>query len=436
MKISNIFDKNEVSTEDTFEKAKSLLENKETFIHRFFCTPFFNDEPKYFQYITIVKKSSDYPSFYGVGCSPNEKIAQMKSLTEIMERYCLYVKDKRKFIKSSFEKLNNALDPTSVISFSKSQLRKRMFKKFRVTRNSLLKWTHGISLIREKPILIPVQLLSLSHVFEDEPIIKIPISNGASTGTSMAGATTRAIWECIERDAFIITYLNKLPRSRVITDDQDIGDILALFHRYRLEVYSFDITTDIKVPTIFSIVIDRTGKGPAISVGMKCDLNAKNALIGSILEATSLRLNVRKIFMTEYVKQPKKINIKNHRDRGLYWSSLSMIRHLNFLLDSKNVKNLERIKSYKGDSLSNLKKTISILKKKNIETIVADITKPVIRRFGFRVVYAIMPELQPFYLLERYPYLGGTRLYTVPKTLGYTDKETTETQLNKIPHPF
>lgn len=48
----------------------------------------------------------------------------------------------------------------------------------------------------------------------------------------------------------------------------------------------------------------------------------------------------------------------------------------------------------------------------------------------------IIPELQPLYLDERYPYFGSDRLYSVPVKLGYLKNPNNENTLNKFPHPF
>jgi len=436
IKLATVFNKNELTVEEAFEKAKLVLDKKQGFVQKFLKLPNFNDEPKYFFYTAYTKKSSLHPSFTSGGCSLNETKAQMKALVEAIERYSVYLYERRKFLRTSYTKINNkALDPTTITSFSETQLKTKRFKFFRVGKNSILKWICGTSLISGKPVLIPAQLTSLSYEFEEnEPLIRIPITTGIAASTSMAGGIVRGIWENVERDAFMITYLNKLKRDRIIIDDSHIEYILSLFSRYKLEVYFFDITTDIGIPVILSVIIDRTSKGPAVCIGIKCSLDVKEALIGSLEEAAMTRLNRRKIFITENIK-PKRFP-NGHKDRALYWSHPKMIKHLNFLIKSENCKDFTKIKNYKGNTISNLKKTIKILKKKNIETVFVDITKPLIRKYEFHVAMVSMPELQPLYLSERYPYFGGRRLYTVPKNLGYTDKETTEDELNKIPHPF
>jgi len=114
-----------------------------------------------------------------------------------------------------------------------------------------------------------------------------------------------------------------------------------------------------------------------------------------------------------------------------------MIKHLDFLLKNKNSKNICKIplKLVSNNSKS-FEKTLMILKKHKLEMAFVDVTTPEINKIGFKVVKVIIPELQPLYLDENFKYLGGKRLYSMSKILGYTKNETKEEDLNKIPHPF
>lgn len=77
-----------------------------------------------------------------------------------------------------------------------------------------------------------------------------------------------------------------------------------------------------------------------------------------------------------------------------------------------------------------------MLKEKDIEAVYVDITHPKIKKHGIVVVKVFIPKLQPLYLDECYPYLGGNRLYDVPVQLGFLKVPNQEFQLNKIAHPF
>ena len=128
--------------------------------------------------------------------------------------------------------------------------------------------------------------------------------------------------------------------------------------------------------------------------------------------------------------------IDDEEFRMLYWKSPKMLKHLNFWLDTKEEKHLDEIASYDKGAITNLKRTRNLLKRKNLETVIINCSKPALVKGGFFVVKAIIPELQPFYIEEKYKYLGGRRLYEVPRTLGLRPANTAESLLNKIPHPF
>lgn len=81
-----------------------------------------------------------------------------------------------------------------------------------------------------------------------------------------------------------------------------------------------------------------------------------------------------------------------------------------------------------------LEKILRMLKEFNLEVVYVDVSLPKIKKLGFWVVKVIIPELQPLYLEEDYPYLGGKRLYEVPVKLGF--KRNRINGFNPIPHPF
>lgn len=70
---------------------------------------------------------------------------------------------------------------------------------------------------------------------------------------------------------------------------------------------------------------------------------------------------------------------------------------------------------------------------KHHEHYYVDITVPEAKKAGLFVVKVIVPKLQPLYLDEGYPYLGGERLRQIPLIL---DKQVRIRRLNNVPHPF
>jgi hypothetical protein len=79
-----------------------------------------------------------------------------------------------------------------------------------------------------------------------------------------------------------------------------------------------------------------------------------------------------------------------------------------------------------------LKQILQKLWDHGIDAYFVDITLPKFRKLGYYVVKVIIPQLTPFYLNEKVPYFGGTRLYQVPKVIGL-QKKVTGRPLNLIP---
>lgn len=407
------------------------------------------DEPKFWQYSAhlnskfLVQDGNDFESIASGVSFASEKLAIAKCLCESMERYCNHAFFSRSTvcIKEYKELKSKALNPREIVAFSDNQLKDNNFKKFLIADDSKFSWTEGFSLTGDEKILIPSQLIYLSYPYvHGEPVIYSGISTGTAGGSCLSAALVRGIYEIVERDAFIIFYLNKLEAKKIALNrikDPKIQNLLDILSRYKMEVYTFDITTDIDIPTFLSVVVDRTGFGKSITLGLKCDLNQITAIIGSIEET----FNSRSWLRTEYEKNEKKITpsdlLKNSdiRTRGLLWYPVEAIDNLNFLLNalvSKDNINPKEIKRTSGQQLESI---LEMFKKHKYDVLYKDITLPVFENLNYFVAKTIIPQMQPFYLNENYKLLGGKRLYSVPKKIGFKT-ELREDQLNPYPHPF
>ena len=427
------------------KKFESIVNPRTGIIKRIYKTTNYNDEPKLFNYTAELCNTKIFSEVnvdkYSSGCSLNQEEAIKKAFGEAIERYCLAVYKEDDFIKATYDKMGDrAIDLYSIVNFSENQLN----SEFKDNRYDFLKynkftefnWVKGYSLIQQKEIYIPAQLVYVPYNYNNEKLINFPISTGAALGTSLSFALYRGICEIIERDAFMIFYLNKLV-PKVIDlksiDDPTISKLAEITCRYNLELFCYDITTDLKIPVAFSVIIDRSGVGPAVSCGINSDVNWKKAIEGSIYESIHSRPWMREIITKTKHIPTLKDKIITIEERGLLWYNPDMIDHLNFLFKSKKMMKVDG-KSKEKSLSGKLSKVLKTLIDKHLNTYFVDITTPDAKDFGFRVVKVVIPELQPLYLDERFRYLGGNRLYKVPSYLGYPEKK--EEDLNRIPHPF
>lgn len=434
---------------------RSLLESAEQFvdpytgiISQLIREDTFPDEPRIIGYSAEV---CDFGIFsdgwrldqYQGAASLNEDLAQLKAIMEGIERYCLGVFRTTHFIYGSYAEMSSkaeALDPQLFKVLAEDQANSPTFEQFRVNWETPFAWVKGYSLTKERNIWVPAMLVYLPFPHElNTPLIMYSTSNGAAAGASFESAIFRGLCELIERDAFLITYLNQLERVQISLpsiSNREVAYLYRQFERCELKWHAFEITSDIPIPVILSIAVDLVGTGPAISVGMKAHPDIEEAILGSALECLHGRSWIRS-HLNEHLDRLPYLNehmfdIDDVLDRGLLWSQSQMIHNLDFLLSQPPASIVSR-QFQNNLGLDDLKRNFD---SRNWEIVVVDVTTQDVRQAGFSVVKVIVPQLIPFYLFEKTPYWGNDRIYTVPVTLGYRSQKTTFDSLLKIPHPF
>ncbi len=418
--------------------------------------PSLSDEPFLYKYWT---KINDQISGYGVDFV-SEESALWRSIAEGIERYLWKTSEdfyKGKIIYSTYEKLKKkALDIFLLAGFSEKDKEENNILSF--DKSSYFGWTKVFSLLSGKKIYCPIQLLShrysklkiqsLENSQEGEPLLRWSVSTGLATGRSIQEAVVKGILEIIERDAFMITYLNKLSPPQIdlkylSEQDEDIGKILKSFRRYRLKITLLQIPTDFPVFIFMALITDCPGMTPALTIGTSTDFDIKKCLLDALAESLSIRLALR--MNPSFFKEsfdPKRIN---REGRLFYWSNPENLPKINFLFKgvpkkielpaetkffnlSVKEKN-EHLKIYYSEKLKELKESLRQL---NYDGCYTEITPKEINNVGLYCAVTVIPELQPMHLDERIPYFSGQRLKEVPAELGYQPAE----KINTEPHPF
>lgn len=399
---------------DSKKIAKTIVRN-----------PQFADEPPIYSYAsslnTDLKPKVENLTSGGVSFfSP--KTALLKCAGEAIERYCWYKFESASEIMSSYSELKpKALNPSLVNS--------------KFTNNQKLIWIKAYNLTKKSPSYVPRQLVNFFNAaHKSEYSLSQPsITTGCAGGFDKQSALLRGTYETIERDAFMSIYLTKTKAPLI--DIERVSSlrlqyIIESCRRYKLEPFVFDITTDLRVPVFLAVLVDRTGKGPAISCGAKCGLNMEKALTDSIEEAFLSRTWIREMLI-EKSYQRNNDNIDNIRKRALYWSHPFSIGYLDFLLNQKREK-LD-IKRTLLNISQQLNLTLSLLSAKGHEAYCINLGEKILSSNLYFVYRVIIPSLQPLYLVEsekKYS-IREKRLQQISDFFG-TDKY----DINTVPHPF
>lgn len=413
-----------------------------SFAKRFSLRPDWPKAPCYsFNLNPVTGKDGNIRSITGAfaGTSKYSNDALRAAIAELLERHALISWDHKKILRSNYKKFPHAVNPLIFKRFSDKQLENESIrKKHFFSEETEFDWIEAVSLLSGKTTLIPAQLAYI-HYRKNEPVIGGTTTSGAGAGDTHERAAYAAICENIERDAFMVFWLNMIAPPKIDQSTIKNDNTLQLLREYtyhNIEIYIFDITTDIDVPTILVLSIDRTGGGPAVHVTAAADLDPEQALYHALLENVKVGTLVMPKMDEDSIRQTNEMYPNFHiSERGIWWSQPENIEKIAWMLEGKTIplqKSKTAAKTYK-EKLAYLKK---LLERAEQETFLVDVSTPVADEFGLTVIMSIIPGLYPMYLREEFRYLGVKRLYDLPVKLGYLKKSRKEEEMNSTPHPF
>ncbi len=416
---------------DTLKQIDSIIHAlaKNTEIKWIGMTPFFHDEPKPYKYSMFIEginnpknKAKKNEKIFTAGISfISPEVALLKCIAEGGERVCLFKnKNIKQVIKKYSQFEDSALDPRGLI-------------KEKNISNVSLAWVEGFNLSKNIKSYIPSQLVYLDAPdFQETTILTHPkVSTGAAAGLGIEFALLGGICEVIERDAFMGVYLNTITPSSVDLSkvkNEEIVLALKAARRYNLDLQTFDISSDLGIPTYMSVLIDRTGMGYPVSLGLKTSLNREQAILGSLLEPYVTMHWTRELLGDKSLV--KTLNLSSNMIKRIaLWSNPEMLNKLAFLFNGKK-KTIK--KGIKLNEKQELKKIIRLLSEKGFDIYYVDITLPSLKKAGLHVLKVIIPGLQPLYLNEAEKVnINKKRIFEIARYYGKKELE-----LNPIPHPF
>ena len=413
---------------ETLKKLRSLgiIEKVDNYSERFY------DEPRYFYFGTLLssayEKILDENYYYnsepsvGVGISfQSPHHALIKSLMESIERFC------------------QRSVPVKKIRYSQnmdiSLLHPPFFYVKRPDKETMLGWIEGRDMITGKNTDIPAQYVFLdsyhAYTHNSEPLLTPDMSTGTAAGFKEYDVILKGICEIIERDALMSLYLNSIPLNPLVPESIPYNSVISIIkscERYLLTPFIFLLQTDLGIPVAMTILVDKTGYGPAVCVGAGCSIEIEQALIHSIEESLAFRFLIRRkmneLRTIDFDVRPSEITDNTHMQ--MYWSNRERVKDLSFWLEPE-----KREYTEPNRFVTDLDDVILLCKNKSIPLYDIDITPEVIRKTGISAHRIIMPTLQPFYADRTQPFINKKRIMELS---GYYNKHTFT--LNHIPHPI
>lgn len=373
----------------------------------------------------------------------NESEAIEGAIGEAIEHYCASHFDRDRTSRGPWSSVEDAaVAPHEFVLYSANQYARAGFPYRQWNRLDEVTWMHLSELPEKREILGPAAFVFL-HAGEGrkEDNFCPPTSNGLAAGPNQEFAILKGLCELIERDGFLITWMNQLPAPRVEFSSQ-----LAFAHHVRqhyacfgVEVHIFNVSTDLAPYVMLGLAVDRTGRGPAAVVGLGCDLDPCAAITKALLELCQVHSGEVQRFRHEHPadKLSSYKDVLTLEDHSAFFHPVERLKEFAFLLDNGHKQDFSALPNRSRNSVqADLEICVTSLREASSRVLFADLTTPDIGPYGLRVVRTMATGLQPMHFGYGEERLGGGRLYETPKALGYSSATRSESDLNPCPHPL
>jgi len=377
------------------------------------------------------------------GKGRTEAEAMASAIGEALERYCASLPDVRRLRRARWRDAgDDAIAPPDYVLYSATQYAQAGFPYHRHDAGDEVTWVAARELPHDREILTPASLMYLAMPDpRREDAFTTPTSNGLAAGPDLDRAVLGGLYELVERDAFLLTWLARLPAPEVILDvDRGlIREVRAHYARFGIELRVFRLVTDVALHAMMAIALDKSGQGPACMVALGCHADPFAATLKSMFEICQIMPGERRTFHDKppaaRLKSPR--DVKTLEDHGAWLTVPERLGELSFLLDSGRKVALDALPDYSaGSTRENLAHCASSLVAAGCRVAYADLTTADLRDYPIRVVRAVATGLQPIHFGYGEERLGGHRLFELPRKLGLAAHVLGESDLNPCPHPL
>lgn len=394
----------------------------------------------------------------GVGRATTAEQARKVALLEAFERYAGFMPGgKRPCLRASYRALREqALDPRQLILFTPTQYAAPGFRFVPFDEERRHLWVWAYSFKRQQPVAIPEEFayygpLKARGRTPEEPLLLYDLSNGCALGNCLEEAILHALFEVLERDAFLLTwYARQSPQELDLESVQD-RRILLLADRLGqagYELHMFNITQEFAIPCVWAMAIgQKEGTLTTISAA-GCHLDPEQAIQSAIIEIMGALPSAEKRYQQEraYALQMLEDSTLVHEmhDHMLVYALPEAFERMQFLLARGQDKQpLTTVfpgyttRRWSSNLTADVQAAIDAILQAGLDVLVFDQTTQEQVRFGLHTVRVLVPGALPMaFGYQQRRYAGCERLLRLLHLTPETDAAALEAQVNPWPHPF
>lgn len=389
----------------------------------------------------IMNNSKEKESgFGGSGVSLSKNMSIIKAIGEFIERFYAIEGNEADLYTNSLElgKQNiKYIDIRDLIFFSDEQYKNNKFLFTQYNPSHNIYWTNAYDVITNELILVPSQKVYLGMNYvkaEKEVNYDFRLSTGLACGDSLENAILSGLYECIERDAFYLSWMAKIPGRKIIIDEvknYDLKKLLKFINRYSNgNLHIIDISIDTSAYTVLTIIENCNGIG--FTVAAATNLDPEIAILKSLEEQYLTHSFILKLYHNRYNSKYPEISdleIKDLNDHSIYYMNPEKRKAIDFYKNNQIMINLSELLNKSSYNKKNDLLLLSQeLKSIGSNVVYKDIFNEELNHIGFKVVKVLATNLANLDITCDTKNLGNKRLNNILRSKGI--------EMNKDPHPF
>ncbi len=381
----------------------------------------------------------------GCGASLTKERSQVKAFGEFIERFSAtnFHDDHRVPLQYNTYadqcKLGECLDLADLIDFEDSLFDLEETRMQKYTHDDMVSWVRGTELTGGTPVWVPAQKVYLGVPLENgEKECLQWLSTGLACGSSLENATTSGIFEVIERDSFMLTWLLHLPGKRIVMDQMKNPQLKALYTHIRDHLvgddrlYIYDISKTDGVYTVLTFIRNDNPHSYGLITSAATDVDPERALLKS-LEELCLTQAFGYLSLYEHkhnIQELEQQDVQTLHMHLFYYSTGKNSREFDFIDDPGSSVELSKMPTYcTGSDECVLDYLLNLFRKAGKPVYSVDVTREEILECGLRVVKAIIPGYNDLDITYNMKLLKNKRLKEF-------QEKTNRHVINRAPHPF
>lgn len=335
----------------------------------------------------------------GKGARRDEAI--ISAIGEGIERYAASSWDPAALFRMEFDKDPAALfDPRDLTLYGTKQYQTPGFPYTRFDPQQPLCWARGKWLDTGAAVGVPASAVYLDFPTSPRERLAQATSNGLATGRGVVDATLRALYELIERDAFMRAWMtNDAPLWRLSSQGigQDAEAALNSLASESVQIELYLLGDHSRHATVLCIGWGDGKRWPGVTMGLGTHASLDVALRKAVFEHSHYGLYMQRLMREgrhRGVAAPR--DVRSNLDHGLLYVDRSWQGPVREMTARATLLPLDRVR-LQFTQPATLEACVSALHAAGIRAAAVDVTPADIAMTPYRVVRAVASGLQPIH---------------------------------------